>query len=1392
MADLEFVDQHNMVACLEKTAGNSEFHEIVDFLTSSLIHHALTVSPTIYISYIEQFWNTASSQTVNDEKRIHATVDSKAVVVTEASIRSSLLLNDADGTACLTNEAIFQNLALMGYDGELSKLTFQKTLFSPQWKYLIHTILHCLSLKSTSWNEFSTNIASAVICLATNQKFNFSKLIFDGMLRNLDNPKKKFHMYPRSLMVFLNNHIELGEPFNDVYITPAHTLKVFSNMSRKGLKFLGRITPLFSNMLASAEVEKGEGSEKPTQPQPTPYPTQPRDQVQLSNDSPHSGGNTSERAEGGLNLEELLSLCTNLSNMVLTLETAKDAQAAKILKLKTRMKKMEKLEKKCKPTHGMDYMDTEEAVTEGRQSNEIGEKNVTHDIEVLEKGGSNEELVNAAGNIGVSITFNISTASRPEVSTATPMTPPTTTSVFEDEDIFLADSLLMLSDKAKLKGVEIKEKKDAERPAISVLTLKPLPKIDPKDKGKGVLEEEPELVKVKSKDQGKAQIERDAKIALKVQAELDEEARLERQRQEQASLNYITNLYDEVQARIDADHELAIIWTQEEQEKYIVDERAKLLVEYFENRKKYKHAQLNKNTLEEIQVLYIKEQERIADFVPIGSEEDERLIQEMNKKVAGEHKEKVLEEPDSTKVEIKQEGTKESTRKRRLKMKATKKFRMQNTDSDLKEGEHLKTFLKLVPDEEEIIDYERLDLEELYNLVMQRVHSLILEDGTEIHMLTERKYLLTKETLERMLSLKLIAESASESAYNLLSKELASPKQTALSKDISNPLIVDISLDLSRLATTLNRLERSIQTGINKWYQSLLRNSDFVVPVFSLGDDPIACLNKAMAFLTTIASSRFPSTNNQLRTSLNPRNKTTIQDDKVKDIWLGNALSLSDQGMQHDGQAVQTIITNNAAFQTKDLNTYDSNCDDISNAQAVLMANISNYGSDVISEPHSETYLNDMENQSLLAMQDFEQPPVVDITDNEIHITAELESYKEQVKIFEQRLNIDLSSRKKMIDSQMDDMIKEKLALKEQVDSLEQNLSKQIKEKECLLQTFTIFKSESKEKEDKYVENEIDLEKKIKELDNILFKVGQSAQIVHMLTKPQAFYDNIHKQALGYQNPFYFRKAQRIKPTLYDDIVIFDKHVAMHVIDDEETLILEEKSRSKMSKKAKDPEIINKNISHKPIDYEKLNRLSEDFGKRFTPQQEMDAKQAFDNVVKIRTTPDACIEGKEIVDIAAQIPSASTIVPGMFKLNSEPLAHRLLQNRDVHIKYLKYDQEQAYILQGIELLVYVRDTCPNAINLSAKEVSITPKNKVKKVRFAEPLTSSRNVKHVESSKISDSNTPMLSSTGLKCSISKCGSKPTGNKRNDGISQTTSRNMKNKVKAQPRKVNKKNC
>ncbi|GKD56459.1 hypothetical protein Tco_1289846 [Tanacetum coccineum] len=110
----------------------------------------------------------------------------------------------------------------------------------------------------------------------------------------------------------------------------------------------------------------------------------------------------------------------------------------------------------------------------------------------------------------------------------------------------------------------------------------------------------------------------------------------------------------------------------------------------------------------------------------------------------------------------------------------------------------------------------------------------------------------------------------------------------------------------------------------------------------------------------------------------------------------------------------------------------------------------------------------------------------------------------------------------------------------------------------------TVFKTQSKEKESKYIDNEIVLEKQNKELEKIICKMYRSMQAMHMLTKPQVFYDDTHKQALGYQNPFHLKKAQQILPTLYDGSVIAKEHDVISMNDDEETLILEEESRSKM------------------------------------------------------------------------------------------------------------------------------------------------------------------------------------------------------------------------------------
>ncbi|GJX61306.1 putative ribonuclease H-like domain-containing protein [Tanacetum coccineum] len=220
-----------------------------------------------------KIWSTAKIKTVNNEKQIHAKVEGKRIVIPESSVRRDLQFDDENGIACLTNTKIFENLQLMGYEKLSEKLTFYKPYFSPQWKYLIYTILQYLSSKSTDWNEFSTNIASAVICLAKNQKFNFYKLIFDGMMRNLDS-SKKFVMYPRFLQLFLNNQIKNLSEVNAVYDRPSHTKKIFANMRRQGKDFSGTVTPLFSSMLAQ-QADMGEWSRQPTDPQHTPTSAQP-------------------------------------------------------------------------------------------------------------------------------------------------------------------------------------------------------------------------------------------------------------------------------------------------------------------------------------------------------------------------------------------------------------------------------------------------------------------------------------------------------------------------------------------------------------------------------------------------------------------------------------------------------------------------------------------------------------------------------------------------------------------------------------------------------------------------------------------------------------------------------------------------------------------------------------------------------------------------------------------------------------------------------------------------------------------------------------------------------------------------------------------------------------
>ncbi|GKE49719.1 hypothetical protein Tco_1480977 [Tanacetum coccineum] len=156
------------------------------------------------------------------DQQLQALIDGKKVFVLKAIIRRDLHLKDAERVECLPNNEIFEELSRMGYEKTPPKLTFYKAFFALQWKFLIHTLIQCLSAKRTAWNEFSSTMASAVICLATGRKFNFSKYIFESMVRNVDS-SAKFLMYPWFIQVFLNNQMDDMTSHHTKYTSPALT-----------------------------------------------------------------------------------------------------------------------------------------------------------------------------------------------------------------------------------------------------------------------------------------------------------------------------------------------------------------------------------------------------------------------------------------------------------------------------------------------------------------------------------------------------------------------------------------------------------------------------------------------------------------------------------------------------------------------------------------------------------------------------------------------------------------------------------------------------------------------------------------------------------------------------------------------------------------------------------------------------------------------------------------------------------------------------------------------------------------------------------------------------------------------------------------------------------------
>ncbi|GKC65090.1 hypothetical protein Tco_1097688 [Tanacetum coccineum] len=634
MADLIFADSHNMVAYLEKSEDNADFAEIVDFLNASPIRYALTVSPTVYVSYIEQFWSTAKIKTVNNETQIRAKVDGKTIVITESSVRRDLYFNDEDGITCLTNTKIFENLQLMGYEKLSDKLTFYKSFFSPQWKYLIHTILQCLSSKSTAWNEFGTNIASAVICLAKKQKFNFSKLIFDGMLRNLDPNSKKFLMYPRFLQLFLNNQIEnLTAVFNDEYDTPSHTKKVFANMRRQGKYFSGTVAPLFATMLIQSQALEGEGSGQPTEPQHTPTTASPShvELIHISSGPTTLVADETVHEERGDSVERAATTATSLDaeqgsgninktqstaipndpfpqgigsggsprcqdtmgdrpaqTRVLDLENVKDAQALEIKKLKKRFKKLESKKKSRTPQlkRRLFKVMIESSTEKSLGDPDDASKQRRNEIDQNEGISWFQEDLETQGRYGHDIGVNTSCTSITTASINITIVEPVTTVSAP----VTTTSESIKSEKSKAKRVTMQE------PSESGTRVRvPPPQIDPKDKGKAKMVE-PEKPN-KKKDQIEYDAEGQGEISIEERSKLFVELINERKK-------HFARLRAEEQRR----------------KSPTKTQNRNLMSTYLKNMAGYKHTQLKNKSFKEIQMLFEKEMKRVNIFVDMDAE----------------------------------------------------------------------------------------------------------------------------------------------------------------------------------------------------------------------------------------------------------------------------------------------------------------------------------------------------------------------------------------------------------------------------------------------------------------------------------------------------------------------------------------------------------------------------------------------------------------------------------------------------------------------------------------------------------------------------------------------------------------------------------------------------
>ncbi|GJR31151.1 putative ribonuclease H-like domain-containing protein [Tanacetum coccineum] len=721
------------------------FAEIVDFLRGSNLRYALTANPPIYDSLVKQFWQSAITTSNTDGSlEISATIDTIRYTISKASIRDSLQLDDGTGITMLPNADLFEGMGQIGYPTD-GTFTFWKSFFTPQWGFLVHHLLHCISSKSGGWDQFGSNIATALICLSSGRVYNFSKLIFDGQPSIKGAAPNTISAYQLPHHHHVTNNNKTQSPPPPITATPPPqppptlTQPVQSSSpppQPSSVQPTSTTPPIQPVETTSSPPISTIPDTQPTLP-PSPQIPSPsyhdtegpsfEPSYHMSPPPSHEPEiQASRSSEESEQLRNLMDIVPRLESRVESLEKelseTKQTLGTAILQLIEKVKKLEnKLRKKRKrkETEEVEGQDQEvpSQIDQGRSVELTPEKSKG-------SGEAQEEQISPSTLEAAQILTNVASegfkgSQAPlgsKIYRRKPKSKPTPTKIlhFEEPDETQVNTGSTPSAQANTAEVNTAELNAGSTPSAQVNTAEV--NTAELNTGKDPMTEEDLQAEVQASKKSKELQElADLEEAQRLQATMDAEtqrqidldallARRLVEQEEEAAKEALATEFDYIQARLNADQILAEKIQQEEREQYSIEDRAKFLHDTIAAQRKFlaeqRYAAIRNKppTISQLRNQMITYLKHVANKK--HAELKSKSFEEIQKEKATEKEEEKKDESSIAKLS-RGRRSKEKEVRHKEEVKSKKKKACSGLT---REDDDLKICLHIAPDEDKVID----------------------------------------------------------------------------------------------------------------------------------------------------------------------------------------------------------------------------------------------------------------------------------------------------------------------------------------------------------------------------------------------------------------------------------------------------------------------------------------------------------------------------------------------------------------------------------------------------------------------------------------------------------------------------------------------------------------